>query len=132
MTTATLPTAEQATAACYGIPTDMFYPAPEDQVGFRAAKRICRGCPLMDACRDFAVANHEEGVWGATSERQRETIRRRQHPETIRGSWARTAADRRRVARLAATGLRVAQISADLDLSTRTVGRHLRALREAA
>lgn len=119
-------------AACYGIPTDMFYPGPEDQDGYRAAVRICRNCPLADACRDYAVANHEQGVWGGTSERQRDRLRRRKSPQTIRGSWARTRADRARVADLDAAGAGPTEISTVVGISTRTVNRHLRVLREAA
>jgi hypothetical protein len=46
-------------------------------------KRICLGlddgnpCPLLDACREFALINNERsGVWGGTTPAERVEIRR--------------------------------------------------------
>ena len=42
------------------------------------AIRICRGCPVVSECLDFAMADaHLEGVWGATTADQRAATRRR-------------------------------------------------------
>jgi WhiB family redox-sensing transcriptional regulator len=41
-----------------------------------AAKRICRECPVVRICLEHALARPGiDGVWGATSERQRQRIR---------------------------------------------------------
>ena len=39
------------------------------------AKRICRQCPVVGACLEYAVRNHEQGVWGATNDAQRVELR---------------------------------------------------------
>uniref|UniRef100_UPI0034E28729 WhiB family transcriptional regulator n=1 Tax=Mycobacterium sp. OAE908 TaxID=2817899 RepID=UPI0034E28729 len=60
-------------ARCKGMPSSVFYP-PEDIVGISrrhyedAAKRICLECPVLDPCRNHAVAAQERfGIWGATT-----------------------------------------------------------------
>ncbi len=39
------------------------------------AKAICRGCRVTAACLEHALARHEYGVWGGTTERERRTLR---------------------------------------------------------
>ena len=40
------------------------------------AKSICRRCPVIDPCRDYAMADpHLEGTWGGLTERERGTRR---------------------------------------------------------
>lgn len=42
-----------------------------------AAKAVCRGCPVQQACLDFAITTNQEfGVWGGTSEDERRALRR--------------------------------------------------------
>ncbi len=39
------------------------------------AKAICLACPVMEACRAYALDNHEtHGVWGATSVAERQDM----------------------------------------------------------
>lgn len=46
--------------------------------GVEIAKHICEDCPVMEACREYAINNHiEHGVWGGTSERERRLRLRR-------------------------------------------------------
>jgi WhiB family transcriptional regulator, redox-sensing transcriptional regulator len=62
---------------CAGLPVERFYPERGDRGGtVRKAKVLCRSCPVVDACREWAIAHHERGVWGATSDFDRERIRR--------------------------------------------------------
>jgi WhiB family redox-sensing transcriptional regulator len=50
---------------------------PSDGVGVQVAQRICRECAVKDACLEYALANRiDNGVWGATSERQRRRLLR--------------------------------------------------------
>ena len=35
------------------------------------ARRLCAACPVTEACRSFARANHEYGFWGGESEDER-------------------------------------------------------------
>lgn len=41
-----------------------------------AAKKICSECPLKFDCLEYALNTHEIGIWGGTTEAQRENLRR--------------------------------------------------------
>ncbi len=61
---------------CLDSPAEVFFPesAPRGDRRRREeqAKRICRGCPVLDLCRDHAVSAPERyGIWGATTPRER-------------------------------------------------------------
>ena len=54
---------------------------PSDGVGVDRARKICRDCPVMATCLEYALdARIDHGVWGGCSERERRRIlkRRRQ------------------------------------------------------
>ena len=36
-----------------------------------SAKAICRSCPVILDCRDYARANNELGIWGGETEEER-------------------------------------------------------------
>ncbi|MGV9355418.1 WhiB family transcriptional regulator [Streptomyces misionensis] len=67
----------QRHAACRGMSSSVFYTAP----GARGARRreveqraveICRGCPVLQRCAEFALSTRESyGVWGGLTERDR-------------------------------------------------------------
>jgi len=67
-------------AACYGVPTDVFYGGTEDHsfLGGQqkaTAKKICEGCPVLAECRDWALATAEPwGVWGGLTAAERAHI----------------------------------------------------------
>lgn len=42
-----------------------------------AAKRVCRSCPFLDACHEFAVSYDVVGVWGGTTYADRRRTRRK-------------------------------------------------------
>jgi WhiB family transcriptional regulator, redox-sensing transcriptional regulator len=60
----------QLRGSCLGYPSEVFFPDDkrgqllrhlEDQ-----AKEICRDCPVLSKCRDYALTTPEPyGVWGA-------------------------------------------------------------------
>ena len=69
------PLAWTAEAACTG-QTDLFFaPAgerPEARVvREEAARSICRSCPVLGQCREWARENREYGFWGGESEEER-------------------------------------------------------------
>ena len=42
------------------------------------AKAICRRCPVIVACREYAMADpHLEGIWGGMTDRERAALRAR-------------------------------------------------------
>lgn len=48
---------------------------PSDGVGVDKARKICRDCPVMARCLDYALVERiDHGVWGGCSERERRRI----------------------------------------------------------
>jgi hypothetical protein len=41
------------------------------------ARRVCKGCPVKEACLEWALRHEQFGVWGGTSESERKQLRRR-------------------------------------------------------
>ncbi len=62
-------------AACNGQTSLFFAPAgerPETRVLREGrARAICRACPALDPCRDWAREHREYGFWGGESEEER-------------------------------------------------------------
>ena len=40
------------------------------------ALRICSTCEVREPCLEYALATKQSGVWGGTSEKQRQRLRR--------------------------------------------------------
>lgn len=57
------------------VPTWLFFPERGGLKTINAAKAICATCPVAAACLDFALRNHEAGVWGGTTAKERRTMR---------------------------------------------------------
>jgi WhiB family redox-sensing transcriptional regulator len=53
---------------------------PQQRVKRVRAYAICRDCPVKRDCLDYAVVNHELGIWGGTTDRERRIIRRNWTP----------------------------------------------------
>lgn len=48
---------------------------PSDGVGVDKARKICRDCPVMSRCLEYALEERiDHGVWGGCSERERRRI----------------------------------------------------------
>lgn len=69
-------------AACRGMDVGIFY-GPEEIRGspvkpaVAAAKRICRQCPVITACRRWAMNRPEPyGIWGGLTAKERARRRR--------------------------------------------------------
>jgi WhiB family redox-sensing transcriptional regulator len=106
---------------------------PEKGGSVRDAKAICRRCPVIAACLDYALASDERfGVWGGMSERERHALRREQPAPTHTITRQRIRDQRDAVARLAAGGTTPAEIGRALGISTRTVHRYVADARKAA
>jgi WhiB family transcriptional regulator, redox-sensing transcriptional regulator len=66
----------RAHALCRDMDTGWFYPARGAPHGEQ--RRLCRGCPVREACLDFALTHHEKfGVWGGVGERPTRRARAR-------------------------------------------------------
>lgn len=74
----------QLHGACRVLPADMFF-HPDGERGkarrqrIEQAKEVCATCPVLQACRDHALAIREPyGVWGGLDEDERQIIYARQ------------------------------------------------------
>ena len=112
---ATAPTFD-GTQPCMKTDPEIFFPElPEKEKGERVtgperrsyniavitAKSICKSCAFVQPCLDYALTTSVVGIWGATTERERNTVRRSRRmstPEsltTLTNSWATPARKRR-------------------------------------
>ena len=78
MTTMTDPLAWQTTGLCRGVTTNIFFP-DDFELPDPAAQRLCRRCPAREACLQYALEHEEFGIWGGTTDDQREAMRRTRH-----------------------------------------------------
>lgn len=61
-------------AACAHLDTNIFFPEPGDQSSTIAAKLICAGCPVREACeRHFIGEDH--GIFGGRTPAERVDLR---------------------------------------------------------
>lgn len=61
-----------ADAACAGSDTERYYDL-DDTAG---ALAVCDGCAARGPCLEWALKHDEAGVWGGTTDRDRERLRR--------------------------------------------------------
>jgi WhiB family transcriptional regulator, redox-sensing transcriptional regulator len=82
-----------AEPACSTTDPELFFPheteLPSGKVISRygdiaAAKKICSECPLKLDCLEYALRTHEIGIWGGTTESQRELLRKNQRISVTR------------------------------------------------
>ena len=71
-------------AACMSADPDIFFPISSSGPAIsqvEEAKAICVGCQVRQSCLDFALATGQvHGVWGGTTEEERQLMRRRTWP----------------------------------------------------
>jgi WhiB family transcriptional regulator, redox-sensing transcriptional regulator len=61
--------------ACTEVPVHVFFPGRGDIELVRAAQAICADCEVREPCLAFALSVPETtGIWGGTTERQREKM----------------------------------------------------------
>jgi WhiB family transcriptional regulator, redox-sensing transcriptional regulator len=71
----------RSAAACWSADPDLFFPVSAfgkalEQVA--EAKAICARCPVRGQCLAFALRTRQvHGIWGGTSEEERDFIRQR-------------------------------------------------------
>ncbi len=71
---------DKGNALCRETDSEIFFPEKGKPTNglrsIRSAQQICQLCPYKDPCLEWALANHEIGIWGGTTEGQRRRIRR--------------------------------------------------------
>ena len=69
-------------AACSTADPELFFPISAEGPALKQvarAKAICARCPIRQACLDYALsAGALQGVWGGTTEAERQLLRQRQ------------------------------------------------------
>lgn len=63
-------------AACRGLDPETWFPVTERPPATDLALATCHTCPVLDACRDWAIDNQPYGIAGGLTTSQRETRRR--------------------------------------------------------
>lgn len=59
-----------------GLDPNIFFPEKDHLGQIAYAKAICAECSIREECLDLAITTREEhGIWGGTTEKERETIR---------------------------------------------------------
>jgi WhiB family redox-sensing transcriptional regulator len=80
---------EWMTAAdCVG-QVGLFFGPPNERPPSRlrreaAAKAICRSCPVLEQCREYARRHRERGVWGGETDEERAAAVRRDRVRHVR------------------------------------------------
>lgn len=59
-------------AACVGVDPNVFYVDTKDTKAVNEAKSYCDICPCRAPCLQYAYDTKQEGIWGGTTERERE------------------------------------------------------------
>lgn len=112
---------------CAGLPINLFFPRSGGSNGAEA-RRVCHGCPVQNACLEYAIENPQYGIWGGTSRKERAQIARERGlaynvnrtAQVLGGSTNNKTA----VERLTAKGWSSGQIAEHLGITPRTVTRH--------
>jgi WhiB family redox-sensing transcriptional regulator len=39
------------------------------------AKKVCKGCPYITECLEYALEHNDDGIWGGTSKNERRKIK---------------------------------------------------------
>jgi len=61
-------------AACRGADLEVFFPGRGEPA--EPARQICAGCPVRQACLDYALSHAiTHGIWGGLTERDRRALR---------------------------------------------------------
>lgn len=72
-------------AACAGAELDKFFPAKG--AGNRQARAICADCPVINDCLDYAIVYRMTGIWGGTTQSQRNRLYSREIQEIVRDDY---------------------------------------------
>ena len=65
-------------AACLNSDMAVFFPTPGygNHVDWNPARRVCRSCPVVSECRDYAIEHgHWDGMWGGLTPDERAELR---------------------------------------------------------
>ena len=113
--------------ACRTVDPEMFFPDNDTKSAAEPAKIVCRRCPgeILASCLRYALTHQVEGIWGATTETDRERIRQVHEidaePIVAGDREIRTATVQELTEQ---EGLSANEIAVRLNVTPRTVVRH--------
>lgn len=64
----------QRDGKCVGINPKFFF--PEEGESYQTGIKICALCPIRIKCAEYALRNHEHGLWGGLTPNDRKTVRK--------------------------------------------------------
>lgn len=74
-----VPMFDTTEALCAQTDPEAFFPEGKDHVAItRQAKAVCSECTVVEQCLEYALDNAEWGIWGGTTMKERNYLRR--HP----------------------------------------------------
>jgi WhiB family redox-sensing transcriptional regulator len=80
-------------AACKGMDPEMFMPVRGENLKIRAAKVICKQCPVQSECAEYglqlAMIYDTHGIFGGLTRSERETILRERGRKMVTWSGSR-------------------------------------------
>lgn len=121
-------------ARCTEVDPELFFPVSGAAAAGTRAKAVCRTCPVIAQCAQYAIERPElEGIWGGTTANDRRDIRAEQpaRPFDFRRRQAREWMERRNEAlRLRNGGMTVRAIANELGVTERTAARYLSETRD--
>lgn len=63
-------------AACATADPDVFYPGQNEPKKVAAARAVCAGCPVREACLSWSLEHHEiHGIWAGLAPHERRLLR---------------------------------------------------------
>lgn len=68
-------------AACRGLDATIFFPASKDMATFQYAMSVCAACPVKAQCLEANLLE-TDGIWGGTSAKERQRIRKEREVAT--------------------------------------------------
>jgi len=102
---------------CTRIEPELFFPRGYLKPAPPAARAACAACPFMRPCLGFALTHLVEGVWGGTTDKERDELRARHGIRPVAMTFTAGPSLAQRAGRLLAAGLSDAEIAAELDIT---------------
>ena len=66
----------QEQAVCASVEPELFYPAPQEHVRRRQAKAVCKSCPVVNECLQWALDTDDQfAILGGTTAAERDVLR---------------------------------------------------------
>lgn len=77
------PPLEWGTLPCATSDPESFFPSPYEHARY-VRKRVCGPCPHREECLAYALRRDEVGIWGGTTDQERQKIKERGAHEPAR------------------------------------------------